>query len=54
LEEKLRVAVNEYQKAVEPDLFKVRSNLNRLEEHISFNKQFISEIQAIKKEFGKV
>lgn len=38
LEDRFRVAVNEYQKAIEPDMFKVRSNLNRLEEQISFNK----------------
>eukprot|EP00347_Sterkiella_histriomuscorum_P008465 403344995 len=53
LEDRLRIATNDYQKAIEPDTFKVKSNLNRLEEQISMNKQFISEVQAIKREFDQ-
>lgn len=44
LENRLRSAINDYERAVEPDSFKIRSNVSRLEEHISTNKQLISEI----------
>ena len=53
LDDRLRTAINDYQKAIEPDLFKVKSNLNRLEDQISTNKLFIAEVQSIKREFGK-
>ena len=53
LDDRLRTAINDYQKAIEPDKFTVKSNLNRLEEQVSINKQFITEVQSIKREFGK-
>ena len=53
LDEKLRCIVAEYNKAVEPDVIKVKNNLDRCEEKAQEHKIFISEIQSMKQTFSK-
>ena len=47
------MAINDFQKAILPDVSKVKANLARLEEQLLMNKRFISEVLTAKKEFGK-
>jgi hypothetical protein len=37
-----------------PDLNKVKSNIMRVEEQLLVNKKFVSEVLAIKADFGKL
>jgi hypothetical protein len=53
LEDRYHVAINDFQKAIIPDIGKVKANLVRLEEQLLMNKRFISEVLTVKKEFGK-
>ena len=53
LDEKLRCIVAEYNKAVEPDVIKVKNNLDRCEEKAQEHKIFISEIQTMRQTFSK-
>jgi hypothetical protein len=53
LDEKLRCIVAEYNKAVEPDLTKVKNNIDRCEEKAQEHKTFISEIQGMREVFSK-
>jgi hypothetical protein len=48
------VAINDFQKAIIPDIGKVKANIVRLEEQLLMNKRFISEVLTVKKEFGKL
>ena len=54
LEDRFHVAINDFQKAILPDVSKVKANLARLEEQLLMNKRFISEVLTAKKEFGKL
>jgi hypothetical protein len=54
LEDRYHVAINDFQKAIIPDIGKVKANLVRLEEQLLMNKRFISEVLTVKKEFGKL
>ncbi len=47
------MAVNDFHKAIMPDLNKIKSNIMRVEEQLLINKKFISEVLAIKSDFGK-
>ena len=53
LDEKLRCILAEYSKAVEPDVTKVKNNLDRCEEKAQEHKIFISEIMSLKSTFSK-
>jgi hypothetical protein len=53
LEDRYHVAINDFQKAILPDIGKVKANIVRLEEQLLMNKRFISEVLTVKKEFGK-
>lgn len=48
------MAINDFQKAIIPDIGKVKANIVRLEEQLLMNKRFISEVLTVKKEFGKL
>jgi hypothetical protein len=53
LDEKLRCIVAEYSKATEPDIVKVKNNLDRCAEKAQEHKIFISEIQSMRQTFSK-
>lgn len=53
LEDRFHVAVNDFHKAIMPDLNKVKSNIMRVEEQLLVNKKFVSEVLSIKADFGK-
>lgn len=45
--------MNDFHKAIMPDLNKVKSNIMRVEEQLLVNKKFVSEVLSIKADFGK-
>jgi len=47
------VALNDYDKAIQPDISKIKTNVSKLDSQIQQNKEFIAEVQGLSTDISK-